>query len=122
MRRRPINDTSTAAYCAGVSPQLVSGQRGSEPSPPRRLTDGMTPSFFPDGRSIALARLSPQTGRIFLSRLALDGSQAPVLLAHTGNTYTLRYFTLGSYSSGPVTITLIPGSIGAQFAPRPLTP
>ncbi|MBV5331799.1 hypothetical protein JZU69_05440, partial [bacterium] len=45
--------------------------------------------------------------------IQLDGTQAPVLLIpQTGNTYTFRYFTLGSYTSGPVTITLIPGAIG----------
>jgi hypothetical protein len=44
--------------------------------------------------------------------IRLDGTQAPVLIPTTGNTYTFRYFTLGSYTSGPVTITLIAGAIG----------
>jgi hypothetical protein len=46
--------------------------------------------------------------------IRLDGTQAPVLIPTTGNTYTFRYFTLGSYASGPVTITLIAGAIGFE--------
>ena len=44
--------------------------------------------------------------------IRLDGTQAPILLGQTGNTYTFRYFTLGSYTSGAVTITLIANAIG----------
>jgi hypothetical protein len=45
-------------------------------------------------------------------KITLDGSQAPVLLSQSGNTYTFRYFTLGAYTSGTVTATLIAGKIG----------
>ncbi|MBK8118784.1 MAG: hypothetical protein IPK39_05840 [Sulfuritalea sp.] len=41
--------------------------------------------------------------------ITLDATQAPVRLGETG--YTFRYFTLGKYTSGPVTLKLIPGAI-----------
>ncbi|MBT8144808.1 MAG: hypothetical protein KJO55_08905, partial [Gammaproteobacteria bacterium] len=50
--------------------------------------------------------LDPATG------LELDDSQAPVLISQVGSMYTMRYFTLGTYTSGEVIVTLIPGSFG----------
>ncbi|MBT8438744.1 MAG: hypothetical protein KJO91_03385, partial [Gammaproteobacteria bacterium] len=44
--------------------------------------------------------------------IQLDETQAPVLIAQNSNTYTFRYFTLGSYTSGDVIITLTAESIG----------
>jgi hypothetical protein len=44
--------------------------------------------------------------------ITLDGSQAPVLISQTSTTYTFRYFTLGSYTSGAVNANLIAGQIG----------
>jgi hypothetical protein len=44
--------------------------------------------------------------------IRLDGTHAPVLISQTANTYTFRYFTLGHYASGPVTLTLLDGKIG----------
>ena len=49
--------------------------------------------------------IDPATGHASAS----TATQAPVLLSQSGNTYTFRYFTLGSYTSGAVTVTLIAG-------------
>ena len=52
--------------------------------------------------------IDPATG------LELDDSQAPVLVDDdpTDSIYTLRYFTLGTYAGGGITVTLIADSFG----------
>ena len=59
--------------------------------------------------------INPATGGASYS-IALDATQAPVLLAHVdgSTTWTLRYWTTGSYTSGAVTVSLIAGSIRFQ--------
>ncbi|HTD67964.1 MAG TPA: hypothetical protein VK846_15675, partial [Candidatus Limnocylindria bacterium] len=41
--------------------------------------------------------------------IQLDGRQLPALISQTASTYTFRYWVSGSYTSGPLTATLIPG-------------
>ncbi|HMJ90340.1 MAG TPA: hypothetical protein VK530_11010, partial [Candidatus Acidoferrum sp.] len=42
--------------------------------------------------------------------IQLDARQLPALVSQTASTYTFRYWTNGTYSAGPITATLIPGS------------
>src|SRR5207249_4603989 len=44
--------------------------------------------------------------------VALDATQAPVLVSHTGSSHVFRYFTTGTHRTGAVTITWLPGSFG----------
>ena len=59
--------------------------------------------------------INPATGGASYS-IALDATQAPVLLAHVdgSTTWTFRYWTTGSYTSGAVTVSLIAGAIRFQ--------
>ena len=56
--------------------------------------------------------INPATGGASYS-IALDATQAPVLVAHVdgSTTWTFRYWTTGSYTSGAVTVSLIAGAI-----------
>jgi hypothetical protein len=72
---------------------------------------------FPAGKALDLDTIYDLDAEFSIDPSAghsirLDGSQAPILVSKSGNTYKFRYFTLGSYTSGPVTITLISGAIG----------
>ncbi|MBL8335376.1 MAG: hypothetical protein JNM97_01270, partial [Rhodoferax sp.] len=72
---------------------------------------------FPSGKTLDLDSIYDLAPEFTINAasghaIRLDGTQAPVLLPSTGNTFTFRYFTLGSYTSGEVTVTLIAGAIG----------
>jgi hypothetical protein len=74
---------------------------------------------FPSGKTLDLDSIYDLAPEFTLNAatghaIRLDGTQAPVLLPATGNanTFTFRYFTLGSYTSGEVTLTLLAGAIG----------
>ena len=51
-------------------------------------------------------------GGTALAGLQLDAGQTPLLLRRTGNTWFFRYWTRGTYTSGPVTIDFTPGGYG----------
>ncbi|MBV5331798.1 hypothetical protein JZU69_05435, partial [bacterium] len=72
---------------------------------------------FPSGKSLSLDTIYDLGAEFTIDSasghtLQLDGTQAPVQIKQNGNTYTFRYFTLGTYTSGTVTVTLLAGRIG----------
>ncbi len=55
---------------------------GPGPGPaPRRLIDGSTPSWFPDGKTLAISHCNQDTGRCHLSRIAAEGGEATAIEA-----------------------------------------
>ncbi len=74
----------------------------------------------PAGKTLDLATVYDEAaeftlkgaGGTALAGLQLDAGQTPLLLRRTGNTWFFRYWTRGTYTSGPVTIDFTPGGYG----------
>jgi hypothetical protein len=71
---------------------------------------------FPDGKTPNLDTIYDLEAEFDVVSAAghsirLDAKQAPVLLQQSANSYTFRYFTLGTYVSGALSVTLLPGTI-----------